>query len=68
MPGHGQQPRGRNPDPKEAGPRPPFPGQEQPAPGHEGAMEPAPDFGEHSYRGLGRLKGRSALVTSCWPD
>src|SRR4051812_10304623 len=64
MPGQGQQSRGqRNPDPKEAGPQPPFPGQEQPAPGHEGAMEPEPDFGEHSYQGLGRLKGRIALVT-----
>src|SRR6185295_12670111 len=53
----------RTPDPKKEGPRPPFPEQEQPAPGHEGAMEPEPDFGEQSYRGLGRMKGKVALVT-----
>ena len=60
MPSQGKQ---RHPNPKEAGPRPPFPEQEQAPPGHEGAMEPEPDFGEHSYRGHGRLKDRVALVT-----
>lgn len=58
--GQGQ---GRSGDPKEAGPKPPFHEPEQPHPGHEGAMELEPDFGEHSYRGLGRMKGKVALVT-----
>ncbi|RYZ36921.1 MAG: SDR family oxidoreductase [Myxococcaceae bacterium] len=53
----------RNPDPRTAGPRPPFPEQTQSAPGHEGAMSPEPDYGEQSYKGLGRLKDRVALVT-----
>ncbi|RKH68017.1 SDR family oxidoreductase [Corallococcus llansteffanensis] len=53
----------RNPDPRSAGPKPPFPEQTQPAPGHEGAMSPEPDYGEQSYKGLGRLKDRVALVT-----
>lgn len=53
----------RNPDPRTAGPQPPFPKQTQPAPGHEGRMEPEPDYGEQSYKGLGRLQDRVALVT-----
>ena len=40
-----------------------FPKQRQPAPGVEQHMTPRPDTGEESYRGLGRLKGRRALVT-----
>ena len=40
-----------------------FPKQRQPAPGVEQQMTPRPDTGEESYRGLGRLKGRRALVT-----
>jgi hypothetical protein len=50
-------------DPREAGPKPPFPEQQQ---GHTGAshkMSPVPDYGEQSYRGLGRLQDRIALVT-----
>jgi len=50
-------------DPRKAfepGTRPP---QAQDAPGVEQKMQPAPDFGLDSYRGLGRLKGRVALIT-----
>ncbi|NVJ08844.1 SDR family oxidoreductase [Myxococcus sp. AM001] len=53
----------KNPDPRDAGPKPPFPQQSQPHPGHEGRMSPEPDYGEQSYKGLGRLEGRVALVT-----
>jgi NAD(P)-dependent dehydrogenase (short-subunit alcohol dehydrogenase family) len=44
-------------------PQPQFPKQPQPVPGLASKMEPVPDHGETSYRGLGRLKGRKALVT-----
>ncbi|NMO23666.1 SDR family oxidoreductase [Pyxidicoccus fallax] len=53
----------KNPDPRNAGPKPPFPEQTQPHPGHEGKMEPQPDYGEKTYKGLGRLTDRVALVT-----
>jgi len=53
----------KNPDPRDAGPKPPFADQPQPHPGHEGQMDPQPDYGEQSYKGLGRLKDRVALVT-----
>ncbi|QSQ20185.1 SDR family oxidoreductase [Pyxidicoccus parkwayensis] len=53
----------KNPNPRTAGPKPPFPEQTQPHPGHEGQMEPQPDYGEQSYKGLGRLTDRVALVT-----
>jgi NAD(P)-dependent dehydrogenase (short-subunit alcohol dehydrogenase family) len=43
--------------------RPPFPKQKQPEPGLAKKMTPKPDHGETSYKGLGRLKGRKALVT-----
>ena len=39
------------------------PKQRQTAPGVEQQMTPRPAPGEESYRGLGRLKGRRALVT-----
>jgi NAD(P)-dependent dehydrogenase (short-subunit alcohol dehydrogenase family) len=55
--------QGRGGDPKEAGPKPPFREPEQSHPGHEEAMAQEPDFGEHSYRGLGRMQGKIALVT-----
>ena len=51
------------PDPREAEPQPPFPQQEQDMPGREAAMDPAPDYGEQTYEGHGRLEGRAALVT-----
>jgi NAD(P)-dependent dehydrogenase (short-subunit alcohol dehydrogenase family) len=50
-------------DPRDRHARPPFPRQEQEHPGREGEMAPEPDYGEQSYRGLGRLQGRAALVT-----
>ena len=50
-------------DPTTQYPRPPFPPQQQGAPGTVHAMDPAPDHGEQSYVGTGRLPGRRALVT-----
>jgi NAD(P)-dependent dehydrogenase (short-subunit alcohol dehydrogenase family) len=50
-------------DPKQAGNQPPFPVQRQPHPGIESKMEPRPDFGAQSYKGTGRLAGRTALIT-----
>ena len=50
-------------DPREQYPRPPFPKQPQPAPGLTEKMDPEPDHGERSYVGLGRMKGRKALLT-----
>jgi hypothetical protein len=44
-------------------PRPPFPSQHQPMPGKTTAMNPAPDHGETSYRGSGRLDGKKAVIT-----
>jgi len=32
-------------------------------PGLEGEMSQAPDFGEATYRGSGRLEGRKAVIT-----
>jgi NAD(P)-dependent dehydrogenase (short-subunit alcohol dehydrogenase family) len=43
--------------------KPPFPGQKQPMPGKTDAMKPAPDHGEKSYRGSGRLAGKKAIIT-----
>lgn len=37
--------------------------QQQPYPGIQGKQEPRPDCGETSYKGMGRLPGRKALVT-----
>src|SRR3954463_898379 len=50
-------------DPKQKGPQPPFPPQTQEFPGQERKMEPRPDYGETSYRGLGRLKDKKVLIT-----
>jgi NAD(P)-dependent dehydrogenase (short-subunit alcohol dehydrogenase family) len=50
-------------DPKPQGPRPDYP---QPAishPGSDAEMNPAADHGEQTYTGLGRLTGRTALIT-----
>jgi NAD(P)-dependent dehydrogenase (short-subunit alcohol dehydrogenase family) len=44
-------------------PQPPFPKQKQDAPGLDAKMDPKPDHGEKTYRGLGRLAGRKALIT-----
>jgi NAD(P)-dependent dehydrogenase (short-subunit alcohol dehydrogenase family) len=50
-------------DPRHQYPAPPFPAQPQSPPGIVGKMEPAPDHGEESYAGFGRLLGRKALIT-----
>lgn len=50
-------------DPRYQYPRRPFPEQAQGAPGLVKRMVPAPDHGEVSYRGYGRLAGRNALIT-----
>lgn len=50
-----------NPQDKE--PKPPFPDQPQTPPGSEAEMTPAPDFGEHSYKGSGKLEGKAAIIT-----
>lgn len=39
------------------------PEQHQPEPGLDQQLRPASDRGEHSYTGLGRLRGRKALIT-----
>ncbi|KKC24639.1 SDR family oxidoreductase [Sphingomonas sp. SRS2] len=44
-------------------PKPPFPDQPQSMPGTTARMDPAPDHGERSYRGSGRLAGKRALIT-----
>jgi NAD(P)-dependent dehydrogenase (short-subunit alcohol dehydrogenase family) len=51
-------------DPRRAHAEPPFNAErKQSTPGHEGEMRHKPDFGENSYRGLGRLAGKRALIT-----
>jgi NAD(P)-dependent dehydrogenase (short-subunit alcohol dehydrogenase family) len=50
-------------DPTTAHPTPPQPKQQQDMPGETRRMQPAPDHGETSYRGNGRLLGRAALIT-----
>lgn len=51
-------------NPREKEPQPPFPEQQQPTPGLESEMSPAPDYGEKSYKGSGRLEGRAAIITA----
>jgi NAD(P)-dependent dehydrogenase (short-subunit alcohol dehydrogenase family) len=50
-----------NPQDKE--PKPPFPDQPQQPPGSEAEMTPAPDYGDASYRGTGKLTGKAAIIT-----
>jgi NAD(P)-dependent dehydrogenase (short-subunit alcohol dehydrogenase family) len=50
-------------DPREAYPRPPFPAQAQRPPGTDRALDPAPDHGETTYVGSGRLTGLATVVT-----
>lgn len=50
-------------DPKPQGPRPDFPQPLIDPPGLEDEMRPKADHGESSYRGLGRLQDRKALIT-----
>jgi hypothetical protein len=39
-------------------PTPLYPEQQQEAPGKTSDMQPVPDHGEKSYRGVGRLEGK----------
>jgi NAD(P)-dependent dehydrogenase (short-subunit alcohol dehydrogenase family) len=39
------------------------PAQQQNPPGSEQQMNPAPDHGEHSYQGSGRLAGKATVIT-----
>lgn len=50
-------------NPQEKGAKPPFDEKEQAPPGSEAEMEVAPDFGEDSYRGSDKLKGKKAIIT-----
>jgi NAD(P)-dependent dehydrogenase (short-subunit alcohol dehydrogenase family) len=50
-------------DPKEQGPKPEYPQRPIEPPGLDSEMTPTADHGEQSYKGLGRLQGRVALIT-----
>lgn len=50
-------------DPKTQGPKPEFPAQPQTPPGSDAQLRPQADHGEESYRGLGRLTDKVALIT-----
>ena len=50
-------------DPRKQEVKQPFPPQRQEPPGLEKDMRPRPDYGEKSYVGHDRLKGRKALIT-----
>src|SRR5579859_5229269 len=50
-------------NPLDVEPKPPFPKQQQTPPGIEAEMRPRPDYGEETYRGSGRLKGKAAIIT-----
>jgi hypothetical protein len=50
-------------NPKDLGKKPPFDEPQQDAPGIEQQMRQRPDHGEESYRGLGRLRDKVALIT-----
>src|SRR5688572_17379420 len=50
-------------DPKKQGPKPDFPQERIEHPGLDSEMTPKADHGEESYRGLGRLTDKVALIT-----
>jgi NAD(P)-dependent dehydrogenase (short-subunit alcohol dehydrogenase family) len=50
-------------DPKAKGPKPEYPQKTIDPPGSDAQMTPKADHGEASYRGLGRLTDRAALIT-----
>ena len=50
-------------DPKKQGPKPDYPQESIEHPGLDSEMTPQADHGEQSYRGLGRLTDRVALIT-----
>jgi NAD(P)-dependent dehydrogenase (short-subunit alcohol dehydrogenase family) len=53
----------RTADPREQGPKPEYPAEPQRPPGSDAELTPKADHGEDTYRGLGRLRDRIALVT-----
>jgi NAD(P)-dependent dehydrogenase (short-subunit alcohol dehydrogenase family) len=50
-------------DPRDKHPKPFYPSQQQNPPGLESKMDPLPDYGEKSYKGSGKLKGKAAVIT-----
>jgi NAD(P)-dependent dehydrogenase (short-subunit alcohol dehydrogenase family) len=52
-------------DPTQQYQQPEYPEQDQREqhPGEESQMEPKPDYGYETYRGFGRLEGKSAIIT-----
>src|SRR3954453_18081536 len=50
-------------DPREKYPKPPYSAKKQEPPGDEFEMNPKPDYGEKSYKGSGKLKGKAAIIT-----
>lgn len=50
-------------NPQEKGVKPPLDEKEQAPPGSEAEMEIAPDYGEASYQGSNKLKGKTAVIT-----
>lgn len=52
-------------DPTQQYPQPEYPEQDQrdQHPGFEGEMQPEPDYGYTTYRGYGRLEGKTAVIT-----
>jgi hypothetical protein len=50
-------------DPRERFPKPPFPKQQQAPPGNSRELKPPAEYGENTYTGYGRLRGRVALIT-----
>lgn len=50
-------------DPKGQGPKPEYSQEKIEHPGSDSKMNPQADHGEASYEGLGRLKGKAALIT-----
>ena len=50
-------------DPKNAGPKPEHPQKKIDPPGSEAELTPAADHGERTYKGLGRLTDKVALIT-----
>lgn len=44
-------------------PKPPFPKQQQDLPGSFAEMDPRPDHGEDSWKGVNRLEGMKAIIT-----
>lgn len=47
----------------ERGAKPPYPEQAQNPPGLEVEMRPRPDYGVDTYKGTGRLTGKTAIIT-----